>query len=100
MDKLAEWGIAAHHSGKGVWDSDPDLLGPYSECGFVSVATNGAARRVWSGNLNDAEIARRVSEKCHLVVCASFFAIVLLQIFLWMPFALIEFCCAFCCSFF
>ncbi|CAM6129781.1 unnamed protein product [Calypogeia fissa] len=59
MDKLAEWGIAAHHSGKGLWGSDPDVLGVYP--GNSLSVTNEAARRGWSNNLNDAEIARRVS---------------------------------------
>ncbi|KAL2621760.1 hypothetical protein R1flu_001965 [Riccia fluitans] len=52
MDKLAEWGIAAHHSGKG----SEIAANPNG-----TLSTNGSTRQSWSENLNDAEIARRVS---------------------------------------
>ncbi|BBN13875.1 GTP pyrophosphokinase [Marchantia polymorpha subsp. ruderalis] len=59
MDKLAEWGIAAHHSGKGNNDNDAKSNGAYSGNGVL--VTNGSTRHGWNQNLNDAEIARRVS---------------------------------------
>ncbi|KAL3692288.1 hypothetical protein R1sor_005939 [Riccia sorocarpa] len=57
MDKLAEWGIAAYHSGKGT-DSHASPNGSYT--GNGALLTNGSTRQGCQ-SLNDAEIARRVS---------------------------------------
>ena len=63
MDKLAEWGIAAYHSGRWVEERESDAMGP-----FARKRGNGAAAGYLAPNssglsscLNDADIARRVS---------------------------------------
>ncbi|KAH8974451.1 hypothetical protein BDL97_01G103500 [Sphagnum fallax] len=67
MDKLAEWGIAAHHSGKWSIEQERDAIGPFGLTGAIGTVIGSLAgykppqSRGWSNCLNDADIARRVS---------------------------------------
>uniref|UniRef100_A0A7I4B6T2 Putative GTP diphosphokinase RSH1, chloroplastic n=1 Tax=Physcomitrium patens TaxID=3218 RepID=A0A7I4B6T2_PHYPA len=63
MDKLAEWGIAAHHSGRWVAERESDAMGPFARKGTNGAAAGNLASNPPSSNtcLNDADIARRVS---------------------------------------
>ncbi len=66
MDKLAEWGIAAHHSGKWSIEQERDAIGPFGLTGAIGTVIGSLAgykppqSRGWSNCLNDADIARRV----------------------------------------
>ena len=63
MDKLAEWGIAAHHSGRWVSERESDAMGPRErKAGNDAAAGYQASNSPGSSScLNDADIARRVS---------------------------------------
>lgn len=61
MDKLAEWGIAAYHSGRWVAERESDAMGPFARKGGNGAATGYLASNSTSSCLNDADIARRVS---------------------------------------
>lgn len=59
---LAEWGIAAYHSGRWVAERESDAMGPFARKGGNGAATGYLASNSTSSCLNDADIARRVSE--------------------------------------
>jgi GTP pyrophosphokinase len=63
MDKLAEWGIAAYHSGRWVAERESDAMGPFARKGGTGAAAGYLNSNSPSSNscLNDADIARRVS---------------------------------------
>lgn len=62
MDKLAEWGIAAYHSGRWVAERESDAMGPFArKGGNGAVAGTMAPHSSGSSScLNDVDIARRV----------------------------------------
>lgn len=73
MDKLAEWGIAAYHSGRWVAEREFEAMGSNAH-----KVGNGAAAGYPTSNspgsstcLNDADIARRVSTTKETLACLS-----------------------------
>jgi len=63
MDKLAEWGIAAYHSGRWVAERESDAMGPFARKGGNGAVAGTMAPHSSgpSSCLNDVDIARRVS---------------------------------------
>jgi len=60
MDKLAEWGIAAYHSGRWVAERESDAMGPFARKGGNGAAAGYLTSNTAGSCLNDADIARRV----------------------------------------